>query len=62
MEELVDVYDEVTGEKTGEVISKNIAHDKGIWHSAIHIIMINKAKNKVLLQKRCANKKLYPNM
>lgn len=62
MEELVDVYDSCTGEKTGEIISKNKAHEAGIWHSAIHIIMINKDKSKVLLQKRCASKKLYPNM
>lgn len=62
MEELVDVYDSLTGEKTGEIISKNKAHEEGIWHSAIHIIMISKDKSKVLLQKRCASKKLYPNM
>ncbi|MCI8460017.1 MAG: NUDIX domain-containing protein [Bacilli bacterium] len=62
MEELVDEYNELTEEKTGKIISKETAHSKGIWHSAIHIIMINKDKNKVLLQKRCQDKKLYPNM
>lgn len=62
MEELVDVYDNLTGEKTGKIISKNKAHEEGIWHSAIHIIMISKDKGKVLLQRRCASKKLYPNM
>lgn len=61
MEEMVDVYDSLTGEKTGEVISKNEAHSKGIWHSAIHILLVNKERNKILLQKRCADKKLYPN-
>lgn len=59
--ELVDVYDSIVGSKTGEVISKDEAHSKGIWHSAIHILIINKDKNKILLQKRCADKKLYPN-
>lgn len=59
-EEMVDVYNPL-GEKTGEVISKNEAHSKGIWHSAIHILLVNKEKNKILLQKRCADKKLYPN-
>lgn len=62
MEELVDIYDSLTGEKTGKIISKNKAHEEGIWHSAIHIIMISKDRRKILLQKRCASKKLYPNM
>lgn len=62
MDEMVDVYDGVTGLKTSEAISKNEAHKRGIWHSAIHIIMINKERSKTLLQKRCAIKKLYPNM
>lgn len=62
MEELVDIYDRITGEKTGKIISKNKAHEEGIWHSAIHIIMISKDRRKILLQKRCASKKLYPNM
>lgn len=61
MEEMVDVYDSLTGEKTGEVISKSEAHNKGIWHSSIHILLVNKERNKILLQKRCADKKLYPN-
>lgn len=62
MEELVDIYDRITGRKIGKIISKNKAHEEGIWHSAIHIIMLSKDKSKVLLQKRCASKKLYPNM
>lgn len=62
MDELVDVYNELTKEKTKEVISKNIAHEKGIWHSSIHIIIISKDKRKILLQKRCQDKKLYPSM
>ena len=61
MDEMIDILDEFTGEKTGEVISKNKAHNKGIWHGSIHILIINNKKNKTLLQKRCAEKKLYPN-
>lgn len=61
MEEMIDVFDSETGLKTGEVISKNEAHAKGIWHSSIHILLVNKERNKILLQKRCADKKLYPN-
>lgn len=61
MDEMIDVLDEYTGEKTGEVISKNEAHSKGIWHGSIHVLIINNDKSKTLLQKRCAEKKLYPN-
>lgn len=62
MEELVSVYNEETGEKTDEIISKTEAHKKGIYHSSIHIIIINKDKTKILLQKRCSSKKFFPNM
>lgn len=57
MEELVSVYNEETGEKTDEIITKTEAHKKGIYHSSIHIIIINKDKTKILLQKRCQDKK-----
>lgn len=62
MEEMIDVLDEETGTLTGEVISKTEAHNKGIWHGSIHVLIINNEKNKTLLQKRCELKKLYPNM
>jgi isopentenyldiphosphate isomerase len=62
MDELIDVLDENTGEKTSKVISKNEAHKTGIWHGSIHILIVNNDRNKTLLQKRCAEKKLYPNM
>lgn len=62
MDEMIDVLDKETGNITGEVISKNEAHKKGIWHGSIHILVVNNKKNKTLLQKRCAEKKLYPNM
>ena len=61
MDEMIDVLDEYTGEKTGEVISKNEAHSKGIWHGSIHVLIVNNDKSKTLLQKRCPEKKLYPN-
>lgn len=61
MEEMIDVYNEQTGEKTGEVISKKEAHKKGIWHSSIHLLIVNNDKTKTLLQKRCEDKDLYPN-
>ena len=62
MGEMVDIYNPDTMEKTGEIIDKSAAHRLGVWHSSIHLIIINKDKTKVLLQKRSSNKDLYPNM
>lgn len=61
MEEIIDILDENTGKPTGEKIEKTKAHAKGIWHGAIHVLIINEKKTHTLLQKRCADKKLYPN-
>lgn len=60
MEELLDILDENTGSKTGEIVSKEIAHKTGKWHGSIHVLIINKDKSKTLLQKRSKEKKLYP--
>lgn len=57
--EMIDEYNKL-GEKIG-VVDKEIAHRDGLWHKAIHVWIIND-KNEVLLQYRCAEKKLYPNM
>lgn len=62
MEELVDVINPETGKKTGEIITKKEAHQKGIWHSSIHIWLISKDYQHILLQKRCPAKNLFPNM
>ena len=60
--EIIDIYNPETMEKTGEVIDKSSAHRLGIWHSAIHLIIVNKDSTKVIFQKRAKNKDLYPNM
>lgn len=62
MDEMIDLLNEETGELTGETISKSEAHKSGKWHGSIHILIVSKDKTKTLLQKRCALKKLYPNM
>lgn len=62
MEEYVDILDEETGEVTGRTISKKDAHRIGLWHGAIHIWVISPDKKRILLQKRCADKVLFPNM
>ncbi len=59
---MVDILDNKTGKKTGEIVSKQEAHKKGIWHGAIHIWIISKDYKKILLQKRCPLKNLFPNM
>ena len=61
MDEIIDILDENTGQKTGKTISKNEAHRTGEWHGSIHVLIVDNKKERTLLQKRCANKKLYPN-
>ncbi len=61
MEEYVDILDD-NGKETGEVITKKEAHKTGKWHRAVHIWIIDEDKKNILLQKRCADKNLFPNM
>lgn len=61
-EEMVDVYNPITFSKTGEVITKTKAHKEGIWHSSIHLIIVDKDRIKTLFQQRATDKSLYPNM
>lgn len=55
--EMIDEYN-LKGEKIG-VIDKGIAHKEGLWHKSVHVWLIND-KNEILLQYRCADKKLFP--
>jgi len=57
-EELYDVLDEF-GKPTGEVLPKNVVHDKGLWHASTHIWIIND-DSRILLQYRAADKKVFP--
>lgn len=52
--ELIDVLDE-NGIKTGEILSRDEIHKKGLWHRSIVVAIVNE-KNEVLLQQRSANK------
>ena len=61
MEEYVDILDE-TGKETGEIITKKEAHKTGKWHRAVHIWIIDEDNKCILLQKRCPDKNLFPNM
>lgn len=59
MEEIIDILNE-EGIKTRKTISKTEAHKEGIYHNTVHLFIINKNKDKILLQKRCKTKKLFP--
>ena len=59
MEEYFDVLDE-KGNYTGKKETREKCHKEGIWHKAVAMFIIN-LKNQVLLQKRSATKKLWPN-
>lgn len=59
-DELVDLLDE-RGNKTGKTVMKSEAHAKGLWHQGIHVWIYND-KKEVLLQHRCLQKVLFPNL
>ena len=60
MEEKFDVLNEL-GEFTGKVATREECHKEGLWHRAVYGFIIDENQN-ILLQKRSANKKLWPNM
>lgn len=58
--EIFDVLNEY-GEFTGKTASREECHKNGYWHRAVYGFVIDNNGN-VLLQKRSANKKLWPNL
>lgn len=60
MEKLVDVLDE-RGMYTGKTETRTNCSKEGLQHKADCVFIIN-SKEQVLLQKRSANKKTWPNM
>lgn len=58
MKEIIDELNE-KGEVIG-VMDKDVAHREGRLHRSIHLWIIND-DGEILLQRRCADKKLYPN-
>lgn len=58
--ELIDVLDE-NGVKTGRVVTRMEVHDKGLWHRAIVVAILND-DNEILLQQRSDNKEKNPGM
>lgn len=59
MEEKFDVLNEL-GEFTGKTATREECHAKGLWHRAVYAFIVDNDFN-VLLQKRSADKKLWPN-
>ncbi len=57
--EYLDILDE-KGNKTGEKRPRKEVHSKGYWHKGVHIWIIN-SKKELLVQRRSANKDVYPN-
>lgn len=57
--EYLDILDN-KGNKTGEVKTRKEVHSKGYWHKGVHIWIINSNKE-LLVQRRSANKDVYPN-
>lgn len=60
MAEYIDVLNE-DGVKTGEILTRKEIHEKGLWHRAIVIAIVNE-KNEILLQQRSANKDKNANL
>jgi isopentenyldiphosphate isomerase len=59
--ELFDVLD-CAGRKTGEVITRDKAHETGVWHAAFHCLIVYEREGRgyVLFQKRSALKTIAP--
>ena len=60
MSELIDILDE-NGNYLNVQEEREVAHQKGLWHRAVVVFLMND-KNQVLLQRRSATKKKWPNM
>lgn len=58
MEELIDVLDE-NGNKTGEILTREQIHKKGLCHRIVVIAIID-AKRNILMQQRSKNKAKNP--
>ena len=58
--EYFDVLND-NGTFSDKIASRDECHNKGLWHRAVIIFIIN-SNGKILLQKRSKNKKLWPNL
>lgn len=58
MEELIDILDE-KGNKTGEILTREQVHKKGLWHRIVVVSIIDK-NGHLLMQQRSNNKESNP--
>lgn len=58
MPEMIDVLDE-NGIKTGQIVTRDEVHRKGLWHRCIVVAILND-KNEILLQQRSQEKLTNP--
>lgn len=58
--EIVDIYDGKKN-KTGKTVERNTKPELGEYRLSIHIWITN-SKGELLIQRRSANKKMFPNM
>ncbi len=61
VEEKFDVLDQ-RGGFTGKTATRSECHEQGLWHRAIVVFIISRDGQKILLQKRSKNKKVWPDM
>lgn len=61
MEETFDVLTP-NGGFTGHTAARQACHSQGLWHRAIVVFIVSLDGQKVLLQKRSKDKKLWPDM
>ena len=57
--ELVEIVDSA-GSFTGDIMDKELVHDKNLFHKEVGLFIIN-SNNQILLEKRNANKRYNPN-
>lgn len=60
-DDLVDIIDPIFFLPIGKTVLKSVARKEGLIYSVIHLWIFN-SKGDILLQHRCKEKKLFPNM
>ncbi|KAJ5073206.1 protein n-terminal and lysine n-methyltransferase efm7 [Anaeramoeba ignava] len=60
--EMFDVLDEDTWIPNGQIVPRNIVHQKGFFHGSVHIWILNPKTKKVLIQKRAKRKIVLPDL
>ena len=62
--EYLDVVDERDGEPCGEVVARDVAHERGICHRTAHVWVVRQAAGttEVLLQRRAETKESFPGL